>query len=111
MVVHYTVTLTGAAQRLSDILAPPYQALPMEPPVNVLIMQPGGANAGVCYVGGVGVTAANYGFVLPAAAAGVPPAPYNLTQGMTVTPLLKLKEIYVLGAAGEKLALFVIFGV
>lgn len=110
MVATYNLTLTGAAQRLSDVLAPPYQALPMEPPVNVLILQPGPANAAGIYIGGAGLTNANYGFLLPAAAAGVPPGPLNLSTFIP-SPLLKLKELYVLGASGEKLALFVIFGV
>jgi hypothetical protein len=101
MIKHYTVTLNGSVQRLSDYLTTPAVIHGQDVLVNNLVLQPGGANAAPVYVGGHGaITSDDHLFSLPAGAAGVPPAPFMWElAGRQVRP----SDIYVLGTNTEKL--------
>jgi len=98
----FTVTLTGSAQRLSDVLTDKTVGGKDDIPYRTLHLQPDGANAGAIYVGATNaVTSSAYGVRLPAAASGVPPAPYVFE--FSGEGPLKLSHVWVLGSSGEKL--------
>lgn len=99
---HFVVTLTGAAQRLATEIP----LIDADVPVRVFSLQPGAANANPVYLGASGVSATDYGVRMPAAAAGVPPAPFLLGEFDDGT--LNLGDLYVIGTADEKLHALVI---
>lgn len=100
---HFTLTLSGNAQRLSDAL-PAGQTAPgslADVAYLRLDLQPDGANADPIFIGGpqTPLDATNHGLRLPAGSSGAPPAPYTFEGNATV----KLSHIYVRGTAGQKL--------
>ena len=103
---HMTVTLTGAAQRLSDSLSPVSGGVGQgsyDFAFQDLEFQPDGANGNPIYFGATnGVTSTDYGFRLEKATTGVPPAPFPLTLRGSA----KLSDMWVVGTAGEKLHIF-----
>ena len=92
-----TVTLTGSAQALPIT----YQG-----GIRWVSLQPGEGNVNPIYVGGVGVTALNYGVRLPAPAAGIPPPPHIIGEFADGT--VSISDIYVIGTLNEKLHLHVL---
>lgn len=95
---HFTLTLTGVAQVLPTSVTPGA--------VRWLSMQPDAANANPVYLGGTGVTAANYGTRIPAPVAGVPPPPHII--GEFQDGMVRLDAFYVIGTNTEKLHLHVL---
>lgn len=96
------VTLSGAAQQLSTVLG---VLLPNDS-VIWLSLQPNGANANPVYVGNSATTSStNYFVRLEAAAATIPPAPWQISEALppTVTLAVRLSELYVNGTNAEKL--------
>jgi hypothetical protein len=94
----YTLTLTGSAQALSSVLTNAALDLPFQS----LHLQPDGANANPVYVGtSSSVSSSSHGVRLPAAAGGVPPAPYIFE--FSGEGRLRLSAFYVLGTNTEKL--------
>ena len=95
----FTLTLNGSAQALSSVLP---NAARDDIPFQSLHLQPDGANANPVYLGtSSSVSSSSHGVRLPAAATGVPPAPYifeAVGQGQ-----LRLSALYVLGTNAEKL--------
>src|SRR3990167_4438700 len=72
-VVHMVVTLSEVAEALPVLVEATGR-------LRWMSIQPGAANADPVYLGGAGVTAANYGARLPAAVAGEPPAPFIIAE-------------------------------
>lgn len=103
MTGHFVLTLSGAVQRLSSLLAGAECRA-----MRVLSLQPNSGNGNPVYVGASSsLSDSNYGFRLEAADTGVPPAPYIL--GEFDDGALYLHDFYVLGTNGEKLHIFVAF--
>lgn len=100
MIRHHTLTMTGSAQQLSAAIA---DALPL--PIRTISLQPYAANAAVAYVGGPGVSSTSYGVRLEIPVTSIPPAPFVL--GEFQTGWVKLEDLYVNGANGEKLSILV----
>jgi len=103
---HYTLTCSGATQRLSDAL-PSGQQTPggtADVAYLRLDLQPDGANANPIFLGGpqTPLDATNHGVRLPAGSSGAPPPPYSFEGNGTV----KLSHLYAKGTAGEKLHIF-----
>lgn len=94
---HATVTLTGSAQALTAV----YQG-----GIRWVSLQPDPANVNPSYVGGSGITSADYGVRLPAPSAGIPPPPHIIGEFADGT--VALSDIYVIGTVGEKLHLHVL---
>lgn len=92
-----TVTLTGDAQWLGD-LVPTGEG---DRGLREISLQPGPSNASPVYVGDAAVTNALYSTRLPAASAGIPPAPFIV--GGYDSGGVRLGDYYVLGANGETL--------
>lgn len=99
MIAHHVLTFDGNAQRLSSVAG----ALNLG--IRTISLQPNGANANPCYLGGPGVTASDFGVRLEAGAAGVPPAPFVL--GEFQTGWAQLAECYVIGTSTQKLHILV----
>lgn len=105
MVRHYTLTLTGTAQRLSRVL--PSGAADVEPsaveniPFRQLIFAADPANSAVVYIGGENATvsATSHGFSLDPTQASQGP----VSVGPFETGPLKLSQFYVLGTNNERL--------
>lgn len=98
------VTLNGAVQQLHTALG----VLAQNDMVIWLSLQPGSANANPVYVGSTdATTSSNYFVRLEAAAATVPPAPWQISEAMpnqSVTSLsLRLEDLFVIGTNAEKL--------
>lgn len=108
-IAHYTLTLSGVAQPLSDAL--PAVTGTLRPgaydyPCTFLSLQPDGGNGAVIYLGADNtVSAANHGVRLEAGTAGAPPAPFILE---IPSGNVKVGDLWVLGTAGEELHLFLI---
>lgn len=95
--VNGVITITAAAQQCHTALGV------ADAQIRMIILQPGGANANPCFLGGSGVTTAN-GIRLPAGAAGVPPAPLQLSE--LFQGQLALSDLWVVGTADETLRVF-----
>jgi hypothetical protein len=96
---HYTLTLTGGAQRVSTVMN---QADGVR--IRKISFQAGAANAAAVYIGGPGVSDTDYGVRIPIPVSTVPEAPYlyeDPDEGLT------LGNIYVFGANTEKLHLLI----
>jgi hypothetical protein len=90
---HYTVTLTAAAQSVAAALG---LTATTDRPFRSLTFQPGKANTNDAFIGGAGVTVANYGLRLDPA--DTAPA---LVLGGYDSGGLKLSNVYLIGTAGE----------
>jgi hypothetical protein len=101
-VAHYTLTLNASAQALSTVSGA------TEASVRTVSLQPGAANTGVLYIGGAGVSAANYGIRVPAPVSSEPPAPVILGDTQSPYGHFKLSDVYVLGTNAEKVHLLVV---
>lgn len=113
---HYTLTLTGAAQRLSDVLFAPSSNKPagsdpgalLDVPLKQIIFAAVPANANVVYVGGSNavVSATSHAFSLD-------PTEATMSGPVTIGPFtdcgpLKLSDFYVLGTNAQLLAFGVV---
>ncbi len=111
MIKDYSLTLTGAVQRLSDVFGAAPNIAPARDDIPVLsvALQPGAANSGAVYVGSTPATlsSAAYGVRLPAAVAGIPSAPFQLEPAGQGGPM-KISDFYVLGTANDTLHLLVV---
>lgn len=109
MVKHLTLTFTGAVQKLSDAYATVSgvtsdQLAAADVAYQLVVLQPDGANAAVCYIGGTSegtLTSANHGFQLAAGAAGAPPLPFALPAPGGGP--IRASDLTVLGTINEKL--------
>lgn len=108
MLKHYTLTLTGAAQALSDVLAEPVRDQDKHKPLRGLSLQPDPANTGPVYVGAAGVSATDYGVRLPAPVSSEPSAPWQPPVDAGAQGVHTLGGIYVIGTENEKLHLLVV---
>ncbi len=104
---HHVLTLDGAVQRLSSVLADSALGGADDIPLRTISLQPRGSNDNPIYVGGgnadpVVITATNYGVRLEKGATGVPPAPFILGEHDVGGPL-RLSNFYVLGTATQHL--------
>lgn len=107
MTVDYTLTLTGSAQPLSDLLPN------LDPNTNKYLrlvwLQPDAANANPIYVGSdAGLTSSLYGLRLEAPVSTIPPAPFSLGELLDPTGV-RLSDLYVLGTTGEKVHLLAVY--
>ena len=99
---HHVLTLSGVAERLSDLLADPAVGGRDDLPLRTISLQPRGANANPIYVGATNVVSAtDYGVRLEPGATGVPPAPFIL--GEHEAGPLRLSNFYVIGTATQHL--------
>jgi hypothetical protein len=94
------ITFSGAAQALNatDALNVGDEA------IQWMALQPDGANGAACYLGNSTVSATT-GIRFEAGAAGVPPAPFQISESMrpgTSNPP-RLSEFFVFGTAAQKL--------
>lgn len=95
---HYTVTLNGAAQRLSVALGLDAAG---DVPYRQVILAADPANANVVYVGGdSGVSSTNHGFSLDPTQAT---AKDRESLGPFPTGAIKLSEIWVIGTNTQRL--------
>lgn len=102
----FTVTLSGSAQNLATVCWGS-QTAPIDRPLVMIELQPGGANAAEVYVGGTsGVTSSAYGTRLEAADSGIPPAPWRVTSDGS-TAYLYLSDVWVIGDNAETLHVMV----
>lgn len=100
---HYTLTLTGTPQRLSDALGSGYTTprSSRDVLVTAFVVQPGPANTGPIVFGGSDtLTTTDYGWRVEAANATIPPAPFVLELGGRI---VRPSDMFVRGTAGEKL--------
>lgn len=109
-VAHYTLTMTGSAQRLNTALDSSYQGphANQDQPVRAITLQPHATAAGVIYVGGANatVTNTNYAFRLEIPVTSIPPAPFVLElSGSKIWP----SDFYVLGTSGDELQVGLIY--
>lgn len=105
-VIDYTLTLTGAAQQLSSVLADPTVGGPNDEPLESLLLQPDGGNGNPIFVGGSSaVSSTLFGVRLAIGTGGVPPDPLKLEP--TMGPL-RLSDLWVIGTATQKLHLLAI---
>lgn len=93
---HFDLTLTGAAQQLSDLL--PAGRMPS---LRALILQADPANAGPVYLGDASVSSSSYAVRIPIPVAGIPAAPFIL--GEFESGPMKLQNFWVLGDVDEVL--------
>jgi len=98
---HLTVTLTGVAQRVSDSLVDPTVGGMQDIPFRQWAVQAGAANANPAFLGGAGVTNADYGIRVPTPVGGIPDPPIVL-GGFDTGPS-KPSDVYVIGTLGEVL--------
>lgn len=99
----FTLTLNGAAQRLSTVLAVTEPGGSRDEAYRQLMLQADPANAAAVYVGSSNaVSAASHGFSLDPTQATAP----VLVIGPFETGPVKLSEIWVLGTNTEKLHIF-----
>ena len=110
---HYNLTLDGAIQRLSTVLANDEVGGPDDEALRIVSLQPDGANAGAVFVGGapkvgtvVALSSSDHGVRLEPGATGVPPAPFLI--GEFETGPLRLSDIYVIGTDTEVLHILVL---
>lgn len=107
MTVAYTLTLTGSAQRLSDVL--PNLDPNTDKYLRLLWLQPDSGNGDPIYVGGSGsVSTDAYGFRLEAASTGIPPAPFSLGELLDPTGV-RLSDLHVIGTDTEVLHLLAVY--
>ncbi len=100
---HHVLTLSGAVQRLSDVLTDTEISGRDDVPLRTISLQPRGANANPIYVGATAVTSAtDFGVRLEPGATGVPPAPFILGEHDVGGPL-RLSHFYVIGTATQHL--------
>ena len=109
-VKHYTLTLSGAAQRLSQVYssgannAQPSAAQDL--PYRQVILQADPANAAVVYLGGdSGVSSTNHGASLDPTQAT---AQDRVSLGPFETGPVKLSDLWVLGTASQRLMVLVV---
>lgn len=98
------LTLTGSAQQLHTAVG----VLLQDDRTLWLSIQPDTANASPAYIGNSATTSSSNCFVrLEAAAATVPPAPWQISEAIpgpaATSSILRLSDLYVIGANGEKL--------
>lgn len=94
---HISLNLTGAAQQLiANITAA------QNIPIREITFQADGANGGAIFVGDADVSTTDYGFRIPAAAAGVPSPPIIL-GGYSSSGPMKLGDFWVVGSLNEDL--------
>lgn len=98
---HFVLTMSGSAQPITTnkLLSGTYVSVQQDP-ANTHVTYIGGYNSGGTQV----VSSSDYGIVLPAPSGGVAPAPYPLDPWNKLSAIL-LNDIWVLGTAGEKLAI------
>lgn len=101
MVAHYTVTLNGNPQKLSDVITDKLNA------IKFISFQQLATNTHVIYVGGTNATlsSSNYGFRLEVPVTSIPPAPSILEFSQAA---LSLGAFYVLGTNTEKLQILIV---
>jgi hypothetical protein len=98
MMFSATLTLTGAAQCLGDLLP----ALGVERPLLQVWLQPDGANVAPIFVGAnADITSGDYGLRLEAAETAIPPAPFSVGEIHAIS--LYLSQMFVLGTADDVL--------
>jgi hypothetical protein len=98
-VLHYTVTLSGAAQALSTLIIG--RSIGKQ-----IIFSADGANANPVYLGGRDsgtISSSDYGFRVEKATTGVPPAP-TIIEAINISPA----DFQVIGTNNEKLHVTVI---
>ncbi len=105
MAAHYTLTLTGSAQKLSTAISgDATDSIPASP--NFMSLHADSGNTHVIYVGGTNatLTSSNFGFRIEAPVTSIPPAPFirELTGNSR-----NLQNFYVLGTNTEKLHIFI----
>lgn len=101
---HYNLTLTGVAQRLSDVLTPVVAQAGEQADValRVITLQMDDGSTNPLFVASDnGVSATDYAFRLEGGAGGVPPAPFIL--GEFEQGPIRLSDFYVVGTATEVL--------
>lgn len=100
---HFTLTLNGSSQNLSDATGA------VGSPIKAVALQAATTNSNVVYVGGDIRTLTNtdYGFIIPVPASNVPAAPVQFAFD---AGHFGLHSISVLGTNSEKLHVFVIYG-
>lgn len=102
----FVLTFNGAAQNLASAISGmdlTKLGEGVDAPYRCLSLQPDKANAAACYLHNASdVTATNYGHQLPAATAGIAPAPYILGD-FTAAGQFRLSDFWVIGANAEKL--------
>jgi hypothetical protein len=109
---HYALTLTGAPQRLSSVLADPTVGGAQDVPLRQVFFQADVANAAALYIGGDAlVTAISHAFslqpLLIAAQAALQPS-YVVSVGPYEMGPLKLSDFWVLGTNGQRLMIGVV---
>lgn len=98
-VKHYTLTLTGAVQRLSTVLTDPTPGGKDDLPCRLISFQPGKANNADVFVGGSDqVSSSDYGVRLDP----TDTQPCTVLGHFDMGPY-KLSNFYVIGTAAEKL--------
>jgi hypothetical protein len=110
MIRHYVITFDTTKQRLSSVL-PGTDGGPNDLAIKAITVQPFGANAAACYIGGweqqaTFASATSFGVRLEAGAAGVPPAPFVFGE-FSNSPM-KLSDFVMVGANTEKAAIMVV---
>lgn len=100
---HYTLTLSGAVQRLSSVL----QAGVPVTPARFLSLQADPGNTHVVYVGGYPhlLSSTAYGWRIEVPATSIPPAPSIIELGASI---VDLDDLQVLGTVSEVLHIFVL---
>jgi len=100
----FTLTFSGAAQRLSSVLTNPAVGGPDDLSIQLLTLQPDTANAAACYVGGTSaVSATLYGFALPVGSGNPAPLVLSLAQARA-----RLSDFWVFGTSGQKLHILLV---
>lgn len=103
---HYTLTLNGAAQRLSTVLATTTPGGPNDEALRQIILCAAPANTAVVAIGATSsVTTTDCGFTLDPTQAT---APDRVSIGPFETGPVKLSDLYAIGTNGEKLHIFAI---
>lgn len=98
---HYELTLTGAAQRLSSVLANVAVGGPDDKPLAFVTLQLAADASGACFVGDVDVSATSWGQRIPVPVSSIPAPPLYLEAGYGAA--IKLSDVYVFGTANDVL--------
>lgn len=104
---HYTLTLTGSAQRLSSVLADPTVGGPQDYACRQVILCADPANTAVVYIGGgnPAVSSTSHAFSLDPTQASQNP----VSIGPAADVAVKLSEIWAIGTANERLMIGILF--
>lgn len=99
MIRHQKIAITASAQRLNDVVG--ITANSDDDRIRWVQFQPAGANGNPVFLGGAGVTTAEFGFCLPAGSGGIPSAPYFQPEGPQSVG--RLSDWYFIGTASQSL--------